>query len=186
MKNFGRVQKIVIASVGFIGLMGIALVAPQVLQVLSIHTQFSKKKYIEKQRYIDHKIIKKLVKEKILEIKFSKGKEFVSLTSKGKNIAKQIEQGTISIKKPKKWDKKWRVIIFDIKEFQRKARDKFRRELMNLGFVQLQRSVWAYPYPCDSLIKIFKADLRVGKDILYMKVEAIENDGWLKREFDLI
>lgn len=46
------------------------------------------------------------------------------------------------------WDKKWRIVMFDIPENSRGARDHIRRLLKELGFKQLQLSVWVHPLPC--------------------------------------
>lgn len=43
------------------------------------------------------------------------------------------------------WDKKWRVVIFDIPEKERKTRDFLRRKLVDLGFGELQKSVYISP-----------------------------------------
>jgi phenylacetic acid degradation operon negative regulatory protein len=63
---------------------------------------------------------------------------------------------------PKRWDKKWRVVVFDIPEKNKKLRDEFRRRLKKLGFVEFQKSVFAHPHPCEdeinTLINFF--DLR--------------------------
>ena len=61
-----------------------------------------------------------------------------------------------------------------------------RKELVRLGFLKLQNSVWVYPYECDDIITMFKAHFKIGKDVLYMTVEKIENDKWLKKEFELV
>ena len=113
------------------------------------------------------------------------GEIFARLTKKGDSIIRKMELGRIKIKKQKKWDNKWRVIMFDIKENRRKTRDQFRIYLQGLDFRQIQKSVWVCPYPCESVIKLLKADLAIGKDILYMTVESIENDYWIKKEFNL-
>ena len=54
---------------------------------------------------------------------------------------------------------------------------------MNIGFMRLQDSVWIYPYDCEDLIALFKADSKIGKDILYMIVEALEYDEPVKSYF---
>ena len=54
-----------------------------------------------------------------------------------------------------------------------------------IGFVRLQDSVWVYPYDCEDLITLLKADFRVGKDVLYLIVDSIENDKYLRAEFNL-
>ena len=87
--------------------------------------------------------------------------------------------------RPKRWDRKWRILIFDIPEYRKGLRDKIRRTLGVIGFVRLQDSVWVYPHDCEDLIAFLKADFRVGKDMLYMIVEELEGDGHLKRHFGL-
>ena len=51
--------------------------------------------------------------------------------------------------KNKKWDRKWRIIIFDIPESMHKERNWLRRKLNNLGFYMLQKSVFVFPYSCE-------------------------------------
>jgi len=57
--------------------------------------------------------------------------------------------------------------------------------LKAIGFVQLQKSVWVFPYDCEDLIILLKADFKVGKDVLYMIVDKIENDREIKKVFNL-
>ena len=54
-----------------------------------------------------------------------------------------------------------------------------------IGFLRLKDSVWVYPYDCEDLVTLMKADFKIGKDILYIIAETIENDSWLKKEFGL-
>ncbi len=96
-----------------------------------------------------------------------------------------LEQSDFKIQKPKRWDKKWRVLIFDIRERQRGIRDKLRRALINIGFARLQNSVWIYPYDCEDLVTLLKADFRIGKDILYLVVDELEFDRPILKHFGL-
>lgn len=50
---------------------------------------------------------------------------------------------------------------------------------------RLQDSVWIYPYDCEDLVALMKADLRIGADVLYMIVERLERDKYLRRHFGL-
>ena len=76
-----------------------------------------------------------------------RGKKLVfALTKTGEQEARKIRL-KLEMAKPKRWDGKWRIIIFDIPEKIRGKRDLLRKELVAFGFAQLQRSVWAYPYP---------------------------------------
>ena len=88
--------------------------------------------------------------------------------------------------KPKKWDHKWRLIIFDIPDKKRKIRDQIRYLFKSAGFYLLQESVWVYPYDCEDIIALLKTDFGVGKNLLYLIVEELENDRYLRDEFDLV
>jgi DNA-binding transcriptional regulator PaaX len=44
------------------------------------------------------------------------------------------------------WDSLWRMVVFDIQEADKSKRDLFRRKLLELGFGQLQQSVYISPH----------------------------------------
>lgn len=176
-----KVGKIILLTIAGAGLLSMAIVAPNALQAIDMFTG-KKNKY--RKYYIDN-AISRLMRQGFIKFENKNGKKFVTLTEKGKLEAIQYKFQEKVIKKPRKWDKKWRVVIFDIKEYRRKIRDKLRITLTNLGFVKLQNSVWIFPYECEEVIVMLKADFKIGKDVLYMTVDKIENDKWLKKEFSL-
>ncbi|MBU4479998.1 CRISPR-associated endonuclease Cas2 [Patescibacteria group bacterium] len=174
-------QKIILSTVATVGIIGVAVLAPNIFQVAR---QFSGDKKYNRKKYVETSIGKLLNKGLIKFETTSKGK-FIKLTEKGERELLKYELGDLEIKKPKKWDKKWRIVIFDIKEKRRGTRDILRSTLIRLGFVRLQNSVWIFPYNCEELIIMLKSSLFVGKDILYMTVDKLENDKWLKEIFGL-
>ena len=108
------------------------------------------------------------------------------LTYKGREkIIKQI----IKEKKDKKikWDGKWRAIIFDIPELNRRERASLRKELRWMGFIEVQKSVWIYPYNIEkellTLLKLWQRDFK--GDIRFLKIEKIVGDKDLKKHFKL-
>lgn len=110
---------------------------------------------------------------------------FLRLTKKGQMLFREIERRDFKLTRPKRWDKKWRVLIFDIPEKRRGLRDKVRSTLRSIGFERLQDSVWVYPYDCEDLITLLKADFKIGKDLLYLIVDKIENDTVIRKFFGL-
>ncbi|MBI2476073.1 MAG: CRISPR-associated endonuclease Cas2 [Candidatus Taylorbacteria bacterium] len=110
---------------------------------------------------------------------------FFNVTDEGRRALQSIEFSNAKPSKPPRWDKKWRLLIFDVKEERKTQREKIRRTLIAIGFLRLQDSVWVYPYDCEDLVALLKADFKVGKELLYLIVDAIENDSWLKKEFNL-
>jgi DNA-binding transcriptional regulator PaaX len=69
------------------------------------------------------------------------GQIYIYLTEKGKKFAGILQIDELKIKNSKKWDKKWRILIFDIAQLKRIYREAFRGKLKELGFYQLQKSV---------------------------------------------
>ena len=102
-----------------------------------------------------------------------------------KAIESEQQKALMRLPGLRRWDKRWRVIIFDIPERHRATRDRLRTMLRSLGFVQLQASVWVYPHDCEDLIALLKADFHAGDDMLYMIVDTIERDSWLRKHFGL-
>ena len=178
------VGKIILGTIATAGLLMIAAVAPNALKAMDLFYPKEKRKY-HRSSYV-RKAVTRLKDRGLIEFEKRNGMTFVRLTNKGHQQLLKYQLREAVIKKPKKWDKKWRVIIFDIKENRRFVRDGLRSELLNLGFVKLQNSVWVHPYSCEEVIIMLKSYFKIGKDVLYMTVDKIENDKWLKNEFHLI
>jgi len=105
------------------------------------------------------------------------------LTSKGRV---ELIKTVIENKKEKlKWDGKWRGIIFDIPELNRKDRTFLRNELKWIGFKELQKSVWVFPYDIENelrtLLKLWKIDFK--GDIQFILIEKMD-DKKIKKYFN--
>lgn len=128
----------------------------------------------------------KAIEDGYIELKESvRGKKFLSITERGRERLSWYKLQDYKVVKPRHWDGKWRLYIFDIKENRRSSREYLRKCLRRIGFVRLQDSVWVYPYDCPELMLLIKTGMGIGKDALYLVVESIENDRWLRREFGL-
>lgn len=110
----------------------------------------------------------------------------ISLTNEGKKLAEKYQIDDLEIERPKKWDKKWRVIIFDIPQASRLIRDIFRRKLKEWGFYLLQQSVWITPYSCQEEIAFLREFLGADKkQIQVLEVSKLENENFFKKLFKL-
>jgi len=85
-----------------------------------------------------------LKKKGFIKTRIEKNKKAIILTPKGKERILKIELK--NIKKKRRGDKKWVMIIFDIPEKKHKIRDYFRTDLKILGYQKLQQSIWICPY----------------------------------------
>jgi DNA-binding transcriptional regulator PaaX len=113
------------------------------------------------------------------------GKRYARVTEAGEQLLALESMREKGAQKPKRWDGRWRVVLFDIPERRRGIRDRLRLFMQEYGFVRLQDSVWIYPYDCEDLIALAKANFRIGFDVLYMIVERLERDKHLREHFDL-
>ncbi len=178
-----KIQKAILQSLAIAGALSIALLAPNALQILKL---FDLKKFRKHtQKYTIHSALGRLVAAGLVRFEHTGRGKFARLTPKGEERLRLVEAADYKIKKPKKWDKKWRLIIFDIKEERKSTRNKVRWTLRQIGFTRLQDSVWAYPYDCEDLIALLKADFRIGRDVLYIIADKIENDGFLKKAYNI-
>ena len=108
------------------------------------------------------------------------------LTKRGEErFALEQQKMSLGKERPKKWDRRYRLVMFDVPEKRRKTRDRLRYEMQDVGFLRIQDSAWVYPYDCEEFIALLKADLHIGEDVLYAVVEEIENDAHIRKHFKL-
>ncbi len=107
------------------------------------------------------------------------------LTDKGKEKALTYNLDEMEIKKPKYWDGKWRVVLFDIPEKMRKIRDAFRHHLNQLEFYEFQKSVFVHPFDCQDEIDYLIEFYNARKFIRFIIAESLDNELHLKTHFKL-
>lgn len=131
-------------------------------------------------------IFTRLKREGLIEIEYKGAQTYIKLTPQGKKKAGVYQIDSLTIKKPKKWDGKWRIIIFDIAELKKIHREAFRGKLKEFGFFPLQKSVWVCPFPCQDEIALLRDFFGFSKkDIQIIVAEKIENDVNLKKVFNI-
>lgn len=112
------------------------------------------------------------------------GEIAVILSERGKK--RSIQRNLDSLKlKQKPWDGYWRIVIFDIPEENKKAREAFREKLMTLGFKPVQKSVFIHYLEArdeiDFLVEVFD----VRSYVRYGILKEITNAAELKYHFNL-
>lgn len=182
--NRSKMQNAIIASVGTIGVLSVILLAPNAFQILKM---VGLDKKIRNYRLSAlSRARKKLIAGGILiQCRTSSGPA-LKLSPRGKEIFGRIKLENVKIKKQKLWDKKWRIVIFDISEKRKATREDLRRLLEKAGFLMIQDSVYLYPFPCNEFIALVKSHYATGKSLLYMIVDQIENDEHFKKHFNLL
>ena len=108
------------------------------------------------------------------------------LNEDGKQKALQFNIDKLEIKKPTKWDGKWRIVMFDIPEKLKRLRDTLRLHFQEIGLIELQKSVLVYPYPCNEEIEFILELYNARKHVRFVLAEKVDNELHLKKKFSLI
>lgn len=73
----------------------------------------------------------------------------------------------------KKWDGRWRLVIWDIPEKRRPARDLLRQKLKQLGFTRWQKSVWASKINCTDILRDFIKKVRIEDWVMVIESDNV-------------
>jgi DNA-binding transcriptional regulator PaaX len=135
----------------------------------------------DKQRF--YKNLYRLEKEGLVKKYLRKNKHYIELTNAGKNRVQMYLAKDFKYKLPDKWDKRWRLIIFDIPIKNNRARDVLRERLKNLGCFQIQKSVYIFPFECKDVIDYITSLYDLGPFIQYVVADSIDTEIDLIHEF---
>ncbi len=107
------------------------------------------------------------------------------LSKEGERHAIIYSLESLSITKPLRWDKRWRLVIFDIPEKKRTARDALREKLRELKFYELQHSVWVHPYSCEKEVEFIIEVFDIRPYVRYLETTQLTNDAELRLLYKL-
>ena len=129
-----------------------------------------------------------LAQRKLIKMRLEDdGSTTVELTHQGRILVRRYKLEDMHLEKPQVWDKKWRIISYDIPVKRKKASQALSKKLHQLGLYQFQRSVWFSPYECLSelefICQIF--ELEIDKHIFYFMAQAIPKEDEVKEFFAL-
>lgn len=109
----------------------------------------------------------------------------IVLTKEGQSKALKFKLDEIKIKKPIKWDKKWRMVTFDIPENKKRAREALRKKLKDLDFKELQKSVFVNPFECEDEINFVTEVFELRPFVRFVLVDSFTNEEQFRLKFGL-
>ncbi len=107
----------------------------------------------------------------------------IKLTKEGKKRLKRHSFESMVIASPSDWDKKWRLVFFDIPEDLHTKRAALTHKLRILGFQQLQQSIWIHPFPSRPEIEAITEVFDVRRFVTYIEISHIDGDKQLRNRF---
>ena len=175
--------KIIISLALIGGILTVATVAPNVFSAFGkiINTNKKYKTFFNKKEF--EKTTKYLKRYKYIKIVKKKGdgdEEIYEIYLEKKGAQRVIKEGfnNLTIAKPEKWDGIWRMVMFDIPNKHKWAREGFREKLRQMNFYQVQESVFVYPYNCFKEIEFLCSVFNIVDCVRYAEIKKIffDND----------
>jgi len=134
-----------------------------------------------------NRAIRSLYESRLVGTKGNKdGTLTLELSRDGEKLALTYNLETMKVERPKKWDNLWRIVMFDIPEPLKKVRESLRYQLKNMGFHELQKSVFINPFPCAEEIEYVVEFYNIRKHVRFITAMKIDNELHLKKIFGLI
>ncbi len=152
--------------------------------IQQILKNYFKNKSFQRKRFLSD--LKRLQDRKMIDFKeLDDGNIKITLTKQGKEkvITYKLDELKLKIGP---WDERWRLVMFDIPHYNKRAREAFRIKIKELGFYSLQKSVYVTPYSCDDEIDFLCSVFQIDRsNILLIKTERFEGDEKLVHYFKL-
>ena len=115
---------------------------------------------------------------------FTEGKEkYLELLPDGVKRLEKLAWKNIKINQTPDWDHKMRVVIFDVPEKLHYPRDVFRRKLFEMNFIQIQKSVYVFPFPCTAEISYLSQSLGIEQFVTIMVSDIIQGEEEILQSF---
>lgn len=128
--------------------------------------------------------LQRLESQKLIRITYKGSLTQIDLLDKGKRKVLTYDIENLKLKR-QKWDGFWRVIIFDIPEEKKIARNFLRAKLREIGFYQLQKSVLVTPWDCKDIVDFVKHYYRVGNCVSLILAKKFDNQELIENYFQL-
>jgi len=180
-------QTIILGTLSVTGVLAMALVAPNAVQLFDYLNPISRGNSIRFNQRITQ-ALSRLERRGLIHITGEGRKRKIYITEQGEKLINDLYTGAYVIPMPVRWDGKWSLVMFDVPEKRKKIRDTLRFLLKSAGFILFQDSVWIQPYPCDELVTLLRSHLGSGKgEIRYLKASfADESDFAFRKHFNLV
>ena len=113
------------------------------------------------------------------------GNTKIILSEQGKNRILHFKIDQLILPKLSHWNGHWQVVLYDIPEKKKPAREALREKLKELGFYEWQKSVFIFPFPCRDEIDFLTEFFEIRSYVRYAELNKPTNEAELKLHFGL-
>ena len=178
--GIGVATKSLLILIMLAGVISIATVAPNIFVAFGRtrkHRKFyDKKEFLQSVRYLK-------ARGYVEKNSQSAKDRSVSITDLGKKFILGDSFRNLKVPRKSYWDGHWRLVLFDIPNSKKTARDAFRSRLKTLGLYQLQKSVFVFPDTCKKEVDFITCIYNISNYVTFAETSFISDDNYLREYF---
>ena len=175
------IAKSLLVLTAIAGVATIAVVAPNTFAAFGGNS--GRRRFFNKEEF--RNAASYLKKKNFVKMNKSNGQYSMTITEKGADVVFNKTLRELKIKRPSQWDGIWRIVIFDIPDRHKWARDTLRKQLKVMGFCQMQKSVFVSAFPCEEELKFLSSLLNIGGHLRIIMANAISDENDLRKFFNV-
>lgn len=176
----GELAKEILKGLAMGGFIIMCLAMPNLAQVVDLF-----KPRNSRDRYRVKQAVRRLQKNNMVRIVNRNGHEVVEITAQGKKKVLDYDLDSMQLETKRKWDGKWRIVMFDIPEKRKRARDAVSFKIKEIGMYPIQKSVFVFPHPCKDEIDFVGEIFGVRNNIIYIEATHIDSAEKAKHHFGI-
>ena len=182
IKNYkrGELAKTILKVLAVGGILAASLALPGLTQVLAI---FQPKNYRDRDRI--KKNLNALQKRGMIRIYEKGSKSVVEITEAGERQILAYNLDEMKLARPKKWDKLWRIIVFDIPEKKKRLRMEINFRLQQIGLRPFQKSTFITQVECRKEIDFLGNYFGVRQYMKYILAKEVDDEYRLRNLFNI-
>lgn len=139
-----------------------------------LYKEIQKKKLLKKQNMRRLKAaIKRLERQQVVSWHETGDHVTLTLTEHGRKKVLQYAIDDLTLQQQDKWDGYFRIVIFDIPEEKKVAREMLRKKLRELGFQKLQKSAFITRLECKNEIDFLRHNLEIAQHVTYILAREV-------------
>ena len=175
------VAKVTLLALAAAGAVTVAVMAPNIVQLLGPPRRDRRRFYPTDVR----RSLGQLERRGLVRATTRNGERTITLTAAGRAQLAYWQLPSRHRRRPRRWDGRWRLVCFDVPDAERTIRRVLRRKLCEFGFLQVQKSVYLYPYECDDIVSVLQDYFRLRPYLFYATTDRVLDDSRFRRHWSL-
>ncbi|MGB3023908.1 MAG: hypothetical protein WBB39_03855 [Candidatus Saccharimonadales bacterium] len=170
-----------ILRAGAYSTLGLALIAPNIVMALD-----------KPLKQLDNSLDKRARRREVMRtVYYMKSRGYLvgeyehglELTAKAMRRLAKMQLNEAAICPVPVWDRSWRIIVYDIPQGSKAARQFIAAYLRRIGCFQLQKSTWITPFDCRESVEAVGVHTQCTQYITYFEAHYLANESVILRRF---